>query len=165
MSLKMKCLSEEISFSKKVIEDRLQQLDHKNEYEVKKLLYYPYFVFEYSMDRKGFFHPLQGKTGCTIDGVNKIGALTDIYPNLEENTLNEKEVIQPQIDLQESKVLAKTFMEEAIAKKKKIFTVPQLVDIREEKFFRPYWVVQGKGKKTNSFLLTVDAVSGKFHPL
>lgn len=161
----MRYLSEEISFSKSDIEMRLQQLDSKNKYEVKKILYYPYFVFEYSMNRKGFFHPLQGKTGCTIDGINKIGALTDTYPNLKENILKENEIIQPQIDLQESKGLAKTFMEEAIANKKKVFTIPQLVDIREEKFFRPYWVVQGGEHESKSFLLTVDAVSGKFHPL
>lgn len=161
----MRVQSEQIVFTDNEIKKRLEQLDKNNNYEVKNVLYYPYLVYEYLVDRKGFFHPLQGNIGCTIDGVNKIGAVVDFFPELKETDIQDEIIIQSKTTLVEAECSAKEFLHETIAKKKKIFTVPELKDARQEMFYRPYWIVEGETKVGETFLITVDAVSGKFHPL
>jgi len=161
----MRVLSEQIVFSNDEIKRKLEQLDKNNNYEVKNILYYPYLVYEYMVDRKGFFHPLQGNIGCTIDGVNKIGAVVDFFPELEEADIKNDSIIHSKTTLGDAEYIAKEFLHETIAKKKKIFTVPELKSTRQEMFYRPYWIVEGETKTNGTFLITVDAVSGKFHPL
>src|SRR5699024_1902076 len=131
----------------------------------KNILYYPYLVYEYKVDRKEFFHTLHGNIGCTIDAVNKIGAVVDFFPELSEADIKNDTIIHSKTRLGNAEYIAKEFINQTIAKKKKIFTVPELKSTRQEMFYRPYWIVEGETKTEGTFLITVDAVSGKFHPL
>lgn len=160
--------TEKIDFTKMEIEQSLIQLDPKNDYEVKDYVYYPYWIFEYKINKNSFFHPLKGKVGCSIDGVNKAGALADTFPQLINSKIIKDKVIQSKLSMQEAETLAKDFLYGAITSKKKVMKVPNLNPTRQEMFYRPYWIVEGvlnssRFKKT--FLITVDAISGKYHPL
>ncbi len=158
-------LVEKINFEKDETKRLLEKLDSESTYKVQHCIYYPYLFFEYSVQKKNFFDPIEGKLGCTIDGVNKIGALIDTYPLLDEKKIADGQIVNCTLSLPDAEAIAKKFLLDSILRKRKVFTIPKLKMTQQKIFYRPYWIVKGNEDKPNHFLLLVDAVSGKFHPL
>lgn len=157
--------TERIGYERKETELILEKMDPESAFTVQRHVYYPYLFFEYMLNRKGFFHPLEGNIGCTVDGVNKIGALSDTFPRLEKKTVPRQAVIENTLELSDAKPIAENFLLNHIIHKKKILSIPKLHLTKQMVFYRPYWIVEGKSKASERFLLMVDAVSGKYHPL
>ncbi|MGY0692365.1 hypothetical protein ACW2QC_06160 [Virgibacillus sp. FSP13] len=157
--------AEQLGFKQEEIETRLEKLDSGRTYKAQRLVYYPYIMFEYVIDRRNFFHPLKGNVGCTIDGVNKVGALADTFPQLASQNVSDNHIIPLHLTLAEAKEVAENFIYHSIASKKKVLTVPTLTSSKQAIFYRPYWIVEGDSDLPDHFLITVDAVTGKFHPL
>ena len=65
----------------------------------------------------------------------------------------------------EAMKIAEQFLFESIYSRMKILKMPTLKLQRQEEFYRPYWIVKGIKEKRAPFYLTVDAVTGKYHPI
>ncbi|MEN1968705.1 hypothetical protein WMZ97_11605 [Lentibacillus sp. N15] len=157
--------AEKPGFSREEIKKRLERLDTGRTYQVQRLVFYPYFIFEYIIDRQNFFHPLKGHVGCTVDGVNKVGALADTFPQFTKQEISDRDIINPYLAFEEAEEIAEDYLYHSISTKKKVLTVPKIAATKQKLFYRPYWVVEGSIGLTDPFLITIDAVSGKFHPL
>lgn len=157
--------AETFFYERQEIKHLFEKMDPESAYTVQRHIYYPYLFFEYMLKRKSFFHPLEGNIGCTVDGVNKIGALLDTFPRLEKKTVSRQAVIECKMELTDAKPIAESFLLNHIVNKKKILSVPKLQLTKQLLFYRPYWIVEGRRKTSRPFLLMVDAVSGKYHPL
>ncbi|WP_269410040.1 hypothetical protein [Lentibacillus daqui] len=157
--------AEQLGFSQEEIKQQLEQLDQGRTYQAQRLVYYPYIIFEFTIDRRRFFHPLKGYVGCTIDGVNKIGALADTFPELAKVEVSDQNIIALDLTFAEAKKIAEDFLYNSISARKKVITAPKLNLTKQELFYRPYWIVEGDVDLPGHFFITVDAVSGKFHPL
>src|SRR5690606_29079747 len=101
--------TERIGYERKEIELILEKMDPESAFTVQRHVYYPYLFFEYMLNRKGFFHPLEGNIGCTVDGVNKIGALADTFPRLEKKTVPRQAVIENTLELTDAEPIAENF--------------------------------------------------------
>lgn len=156
---------EKIHFSDTEVENILGRMDPDRKYNVKQLIYYPYYFFEFSINRKSFFHPIGGTAGCTVDGINSLGALVDTSPGIKTKTIIREKRLISKIDSQEAMDIAKKFLYESISFKMKILTMPKLNVTEQNMFYRPYWVAEGRKFSSAQFSLAIDAVTGKYHPL
>lgn len=160
---------EHINYYEDELVSFLKKIDTETSYQIHTLIYYPYILFEYSLRHekkswKNFFRPIGTTAGCTIDAINQLGALIDRSPLLKKQMISNQRILNHTLDVNEGRSIAKNFVQEAIASRLKIFSMPQLKLIHEKIFYRPYWVVNGF-KSSHSFSLTIDAVSGRYHPL
>ncbi|ASK62447.1 hypothetical protein CFK37_09930 [Virgibacillus phasianinus] len=157
--------AEAIGFSNQEIKVYLERMDTNRSFKVNQLVFYPYFFFEYELESKSFFHPIGGAVGCTVDGVNGVGAVIDISPEFKEQEITAEKLIQKELDTMEAKGIAEKFLYNSISYKMKVLSMPRMKLIKQEVFYRPYWIAEGGTYSSNQFLLTVDAVTGKYHPL
>lgn len=156
--------TEEINFSNDEIKTYLERMDTKNSFKVDQLVFYPYFFFEYDVDKKSFFHPI-GTMGCAVDGINGVSAIIDKMPDFSEKTIPSRDIIQNKLSLMKAKAIAEPFLYDSISYKMKVLSMPAINLSKQEIFYRPYWIAEGGMYVSNSFSLTVDAVTGKYHPL
>lgn len=156
---------EDVSFEEYLLKDSLKNMDENVSYNIETLIYYPYLFHEFKVDNKSLLNRVGKKAGCTIDGINKLGALIDQPPKILTDNINERVIMKRSINNQNAITAAKTFLMESISSRMKIFKMPRLILMDQQEFYRPYWVVRGKSSIKNTFYLTVDAVTGKYHPL
>lgn len=156
--------SENVSFDNKKIQSIFEKVESNGAFKVEQLIYYPYFYFEYRLENKSLAHPKGGLIGCTVDGVNKIGAIVDSYPRLENQTAPPN-LIQEKLKPEDAEQIAEEFVFHAISRKMKVFSTPKIKITEREFFYRPYWIVEGDTDTKDKFMLAVDAVTGKYHPL
>lgn len=157
--------TQDVGFNSREIKGILEKMDAGMKVVVDQLVFYPYFFFEYSLERKSFIHPNGGSVGCTIDALNGAGSLIDMSPVLNEQAISNVNIIQRKLNSTEAKDIAENFLYDSISYKMKILSMPKLKLSKQEIFFRPYWIVQGAVQSSNRFYLTVDSVTGKYHPL
>lgn len=158
--------AETIHFQSDEIKAFLENMDgYDKSVRVNQLVYYPYIFFEYSLIRQSFFQPMGQAVGCTVDGINKIGALIDTSPRFLEQEVDPHWIIPKKIEMEEAEILAKSFLYESISSRKKILSLPKLILTKQELFYRPYWVAEGRLHSKKKYRLTVDAVTGKYHPI
>lgn len=157
--------AEEIGFHNYEIKTFLDRMDTKGSFKVEQLVYYPYFFFEYSMEKKSFPRLTGGMVGCTVDGINGIGSLIDGSPKFRKKEISHQNIIQKKLSSLEVSDISKDFLYDSISYKLKVFTMPRLTLTKREVFYRPYWIAEGREYASDKFLLTVDAVTGKYHPL
>lgn len=142
----------------------MERIEPGTTFKASQLVYYPYFFFEYTLERKRLLHPFSGTTGCTIDAVDGIGSLIDHAPFLKNQALVKASMIQPVINSERGEAKAEAFIYDSISLKLKVLSMPKLKLNKKDLFYRPYWIVYG-GICSNQFSLAVDAVTGKYHPL
>lgn len=157
--------AEAIGFNNNEIKIYLERMDTERSFKVDQLVFYPYFFFEYALERKSFFHPLGGAVGCTIDAINGVGAIIDTSPDSKEQIISNKNIIKKKLDSTVAMGIAEKFLYNSISYKMKVLSMPRLELIQQEVFYRPYWIAEGGAYTSDQFLLTVDAVTGKYHPL
>ncbi|WP_085523170.1 hypothetical protein [Tuberibacillus sp. Marseille-P3662] len=157
--------TQNVGFNSHEIKGSLEKMDAGMKVAVDQLVFYPYFFFEYSLERKSFLHPNGGTVGCTIDALNGAGSLIDMSPVLNEQSVSDDNIIQRKLDSAKAKEIAETFLYDSISYKMKILSMPNLKLSKQEIFFRPYWIVEGVVQSANRFCLTVDSITGKYHPL
>src|SRR5699024_864667 len=158
--------SENVRFDHHELKLVFEKTDTNNLFHVNQLVFYPYYYFEYKLERKSLFHPKGGMIGCTIDGINGIGAIVNTFPCFEKQAIQTDAIIPGKIKSADAKVIAKKFVYDTISYKMKVFSPPPIILTMKEIFYRPYWIVEGGDiYLENKFMLTVDAVTGKYHPL
>lgn len=155
-------ISQSIGFDKSKIKEFLKQLEPEAAFRVRQLVHYPYYFFEFTVERKYLFHPIDGSAGCTIDAISGVGALIDTVPELKDQEVAKETIIQPALNAEQAAVNAQEFLYKSISLKIKVLSMPDLTLEKAELFYRPYWIVQGTGRE--QFSLAVDAVCGKYHP-
>lgn len=157
--------TERISFEKELLKDALEKMDDQVTYDIQSLIYYPYLFHEFKVEKRGLINRVGQKVGCTIDGMNKIGALVDVTPEFMYTSIKERNIMKSSTDKSEAMKIAEQFLFESIYSRMKILKMPTLKLQRQEEFYRPYWIVKGIKEKRAPFYLTVDAVTGKYHPI
>ncbi|MEI3604318.1 hypothetical protein SPD48_01320 [Pseudogracilibacillus sp. SE30717A] len=157
--------TEIISFEKETLKQSLEKMDANVSYKVKTLIYYPYLFYEFLVEPTGRINRVGKKAGCTIDGMNKVGAVADQAPEfIVKKNVDDKFVLRRNISIDEAKIIAEKFLFESIYSRMKILKMPTLRLKHHVEFYRPYWIVKGE-KERSEFYLTVDAITGKYHPL
>ncbi|MDC3424412.1 hypothetical protein NC797_07810 [Aquibacillus sp. 3ASR75-11] len=153
-----------VDFNNEEIINRLGKLEPTVNFSVKRLVYYPYYFFEYGLDKKSFIFPSNGLVACTIDLISGSGSLIDSEPVFEKFIVSKMDIIEDLVDTEKAEKEAQHFIFRTISLKMKIFKMPNINLTRQELFYRPYWIVQGNDKK-GTFTLAVDGKSGKYHSL
>ncbi|MCP8615631.1 hypothetical protein [Salirhabdus salicampi] len=159
-------ITNKIEFQKKEIKTLLDQLDPKISFQVDRLVYYPYYFFEYSVKQHKFlrFMNRNGNIGCTIDSLSGTGALIDATPQFNRYEASEDELISSKLDVITAQKEAEKYIYRSISLKMKILQMPEMQLTKQELFYRPYWIASSK-TSDRSFSLAIDAISGKYHPL
>jgi hypothetical protein len=158
--------SENVTFDRNEIKLIFEKTDADQSCDVLQLIFYPYYYFEYTLERKSLFYPNGGVIGCTVDGVHGAGAIVNASPFLGKQEMNCTNIVPQKMKLVEAKTIAEKYVYNTISYKMKVFSAPPIRLNRQELFYRPYWIVEGGNSNAlNRFLLTVDAVTGKYHPL
>lgn len=163
--MKKSILAEKISFTKSSLKKSLKSLESNVIYDIKGIVYYPYLFFEFKVNDRRSESKTGKAMGCTIDGINKLGSLVDRPPQYYEQMIDQKFVMNMLITKQEALAIAERFLLEAITTRIKILRVPTLTLNNHSEFYRPYWIVEGERAEKGSFFITVDAVTGKYHPI
>src|SRR5690625_6908422 len=78
--------AESISFDHHEIKQIFEKTDAEKEFHIHQLVFYPYYYFEYKLERKSLFHPNGGVVGCTVDGINGTGAVVNMFPRLDRKS-------------------------------------------------------------------------------
>ncbi|SFE57289.1 hypothetical protein [Alteribacillus iranensis] len=158
--------TETIHYDQDEVKKVLETLDESQLFEVNQLVFYPYYFFECQLERKSLLQPKGGgKAGCAVDGVNKVGSLVDQSPVFLEKELPASDMIPVTYDWEEAKKAAIDFVRHSITYRMKVLAPPKMTITRAELFYRPYWIAEGQSVPPDRYTLTVDAVSGKYHPL
>ncbi|WP_240376893.1 hypothetical protein [Bacillus piscicola] len=158
--------TEELTFDQEEVKKVLESLDKNQEFTVEQLLYYPYYFFEYKLERRSLLQPKGGgSVGCAMDAVNKVGSVIDKSPVFTEKEVPSQQMIPVELEETEAKKLAVDFLNHSITYRMKILAPPQMKLTRSEIFYRPYWVAEGTKAAPDGYTLIVDAISGKYHPL
>lgn len=143
----------------------LQQYDQNAEIEISKLIFYPYYFFEYEISVGGLLK-LKGKTACTVDALSGHGALIDMTPEFSNRSIQSEQLPSIQINEEEAVKVAGNFIFQNASSKGKFLTVPKIKELGVTQFYRPFWLAEYAHKREGqSQQLIVDAVSGSYHPL
>jgi|GEM_PF-3413427 len=161
----MSIKSEEVSFEKDNLKETLEKMDANVSYDVQTLIYYPYLFYEFLVENGSFINRTGQRAGCTIDGMNQLGALIDRIPQFIDAKIKRKYIMEKNINNKTALHAAERFIVESISSRMKVLKMPQLELVKQEEFYRPYWVVKGQKSAGSHFYITVDAVTGKYHPL
>lgn len=159
-NIKTECIHFEAQEVKKLLEKLVPNFS----FTVHQLVFYPYFFFEYILEKKRSLSKGE-KIGCTIDAINGIGALTDTWPNYEhQQTYSEQSMLPGKLSKNKAKKLSEEFLYNSVLHKRKFLLLPEIRLIKQEEFYRPYWIVDSDRGK-NQFSLIVDAVTSRYHPV
>ncbi|MFC5589493.1 hypothetical protein ACFPRA_11375 [Sporosarcina soli] len=142
----------------------LQQYEKQAKMNVRKLIFYPYYLFEYELGIRSLLK-LKGKTACTIDALSGYGALIDVQPEFSHRQIEAGQAPAIQIDEDEAREAAGQFIFENAMSKAKFVTVPDIQLLTSTLFYRPFWLVEYRLEAYEPKSLIVDAISGSYHPL
>lgn len=142
----------------------LRQYEKQAVMNVRTLIYYPYYLFEYELDIKSLLK-LKGKTACTIDALSGHGALIDVQPEFLNRQIDIEQAPVIQFNEDEAREEAGKFIFENAISKAKFVTVPRIQLLTSTLFYRPFWLVEYKLETYEPNSLIVDAISGSYHPL
>ncbi|CDQ41638.1 MULTISPECIES: hypothetical protein [Virgibacillus] len=156
-------LAQAVRFTEKEIETSLYQLDSNSQFLVNRLVYYPYYYFNYTVQAKRLFLPVKEEVGCTIDGISGKGSLIDCKPKLTHVELPYHVQLPLKQSLEDCQTKSESFIYHAIALKMRMLSLSELKLKQKQFFYRPYWIVNSKDRKAADFI--VDAISGQYHPL
>lgn len=156
-------LTQEVVFAETEVLNGLLQMDKEAEIKMNRLIYYPYYFFEFDVKAKSLLK-FTGTVGCTIDALGGHGAIVDVQPELIK--LQVERVKIPSITVGKSEAIkkAESFVFESASSKAKFITIPSVKNISEQLFYRPFWLADYTNGKAHEQLI-VDAVSGSYHPL
>jgi hypothetical protein len=160
----MNALTLSISIEPEKISNHLKNLDAKANYQLDKLVYYPYYFFKYKTKAKGLLK-MDGYLGCTIDSISTRGAVIDHSPSFVEENIQANECLPYTLTPQDAKKAAEEYLHHTASLKLKFFSMPKMLLEQQELFFRPYWIMADQKNRRNYPPIIIDAVSGKYHPL
>lgn len=162
--MKKQILAQPHVYDARQTETRLKQIEPELQFEVVKLVYYPYYFFSFTMDVKRFLLPSSEKVACTIDSISGTGSLIESPPQFQNINVPPEEIIPHQISILKARELSQSFLYRAISLKMKMLSISELTAEEEQIFYRPYWLAREK-KNMDVPDFVIDAVSGKYHPL
>lgn len=84
-------------------------------YDVQSFVYYPYLFNEFQVKSHSVMKRAGEKAGCTVDGIDKLGALIDTTPQFIDQEIQEKFMMTKRLTDSEALEVAKRFLFESIA--------------------------------------------------
>lgn len=157
-------LIQEIEFTEEEVLLGLQQYEKQTHFQIQDLIYYPYYFFEYQVSAKSLLK-FKGKAACTVDALGGRGAMVDVQPLFFERTVETGRIPQPVIAEEEAIGIAERFVFDNASSKAKFVTMPKIIEVQRNLFYRPFWLTDFKLQNNKQGQLIVDAISGSYHPL
>ncbi|CDQ19017.1 hypothetical protein [Halobacillus karajensis] len=151
------------SYDEKEVLLHLKEIEENIDFKVIHKIYYPYFHFEFNVLTKGLMKK-KITSGCVIDGVNGRGALIDCEPGFNQTPIEADQTIMEELTYGNAGEEAKQFMYRSTSIKLKSMSVPVLALKKKTFFYRPFYVVDD-GDECSNHLLTIDSITGNFHPI
>ncbi len=142
----------------------LQKYEKQAEIHINKLIYYPYYFFEYELSIRSLLK-LNGKTACTIDALSGHGALIDMQPEFLHREIEAEQIPDIEVSEEEARKAADKFIFENASSKAKFITIPKIQMLSSTLFYRPFWLAEYGLDEHGQRQLIVDAISGSYHPL
>lgn len=157
-------LVQEIDFSEEEVLLGLQQYEKQTLFHIQDLIYYPYYFFEYEVSAKSLLK-FKGKVACTVDALGGRGSLVDVKPMFFERTVETGRIPHPVVVEEDAISIAERFVFDNASSKAKFVTMPKIIEVQRNLFYRPFWLADFKLANNQQGQLIVDAVSGSYHPL
>lgn len=157
-------LTQEITFAEQDVLRGLQQYDKESEVKISKLIFYPYYFFEYEVSAKSLLR-FNGKVGCTVDALEGRGAIVDVQPEFLKREIDAEYVPKVQVCDKKAKEIADKFVFDNASSKAKFITIPKIKLLSSTLFYRPFWLAEYDQVEKVERLIIVDAISGSYHPL
>ncbi|MDS9472867.1 hypothetical protein [Sporosarcina pasteurii] len=156
-------LMQETVFVEKDVLKGLHQFDKEAEVQINRLIYYPYYFFEFEVHAKSLLK-FNGKVGCTVDALGGRGAIVDVQPEFFASQVEHVAIPSIVIVQEEASKIAEEFVFEHASTKAKFITTPKIKQTSSQLFYRPFWIAEYR-RNSEGQQLIVDAVSGSYHPL
>src|SRR5690625_8047205 len=102
--------AESISFDHHEIKQIFEKTDAEKEFHIHQLVFYPYYYFEYKLERKSLFHPNGGVVGCKVDGINGTGAVVNMFPRFDSQEIQSDTMIKEKLKLGDEKITDKMYI-------------------------------------------------------
>lgn len=157
-------LAQEPVYDEQDVVNGLRQYERQAEMYARKLIYYPYYLFEFELKIRSLLG-VKGKTACTIDAISGHGALIDVQPDFLQRQIEIEQIPSIEVSEDEAKRAAGKFIFQNATAKAKYVTIPKIQMLGSTLFYRPFWLVEYKLEEYAERQLIVDAISGSYHPL
>ncbi|PWW26864.1 hypothetical protein DFO73_10927 [Cytobacillus oceanisediminis] len=157
-------LMQELEYLEQDVFDGFKQYDRMANVYIRRLIYYPYYFFEFELSAKSLIN-LNGKIACSIDGISGHGAIIDVKPAFSYREIETEGKLPIQIGKDEARKAAERFTFQTISQKTKFITIPNLQVSNSSLFYRPYWLAEYSMNGIGEQQLIVDAISGSYHPI
>lgn len=128
-------------------------------------LYYPYFWLIASVKTKILSRSFDGNISCLVDLVNGVEAITGEVCEREEISVVDNRVLPIAVDNGKARKHALQYIRHTIIQKMKILSIPKIVPIREDFFYKPFWIIHCTGNDHNNFYLMMDSIGGQYQLL
>lgn len=135
------------------------------EYEI---LYYPYLHFEFRVETRVFGRTSRGTAFCLVSLVDGREGLTTAIPPWRQVTVAATQVLPERVTADEARRRARSYILYPVLKKNRTLQVPVVTVVREERVFRPFYLVSCRRAREDGrclpvpFALLVDGLSGRF---
>ncbi|ARD48902.1 hypothetical protein [Sporosarcina sp. P33] len=157
-------LVQEIEFTEEEVLHGLRQYEKQTYFQIQDVIYYPYYFFEYQVSAKSLLK-FNGKAACTVDALGGRGAMVDVRPVFYERKVENGRIPGLVIEENEAIAIAKRFVFDNASSKAKFVTMPKIIEVQRNLFYRPFWLADFKLQNNKQGQLIVDAISGSYHPL
>jgi|GEM_PF-2686327 len=127
-------------------------------------IFYPYFNIEASVNTRILSHTINGSISCLIDMINGVEAFTEKITEKQKSRIDaaEHEVLNISLSIDEARKRAISYITHIILQRVKILQVPEIIVLKEELLYKPFWLIECCHDNEN-FHLLMDAVNGYYH--
>lgn len=151
-----------IEFTLDDIYEELEEI--KSDYINHDILYYPYTIFETSVEAKVLTRKFSENLCCWIDLATGREALSGPVKSREIIDAKEDKIIKREISGVGLKEKAKSYINFALFSKMKILKVPEINVVDTFDIYRPFYILKfQKQNKKNTIM--VDGISGEHYLL
>lgn len=135
--------------------------DHKINIVGVEEIFYPYILIGYSVFvGKGRLSRLNKRYHCIIDGVSGTTYEGDGTPTFVDIEIEEKNTLPLRVTMEESRVTGHNFVIKQFLGKAKLLMVPVIEIIKEDTFYKKFYVMHCLDDEDRDYYILVDAIDG-----
>lgn len=147
------------------LDDMYEELEEsKGTYIKHEMLYYPYLIFEATVEAQILTRLFSENICCWIDLATGREALAQPVEGKEIIEVEEKRVVKEEISREGLKAKARSYINFALFSKMKILKTPEIDIIKTTDIYRPFYILQFQ-KENEKRTAMVDGISGEHYIL
>ncbi|QEK12932.1 hypothetical protein FQB35_11685 [Crassaminicella thermophila] len=143
----------------------LKQKDSTVNVNLIEPIYYPYYRLIASVKTKIFARSFDGTLSCLIDLVNGVEAITGEECQTEQIFVDGSSILPISIENEKARKKALGCIRHTIIQKMKVLSIPKIIPVDEDFFYRPFWIIHCLSNKDNHFYVMMDGISGQYQLL